>query len=414
MAECGCEEQKSGDAIKRALPLQGVVILDFTHVIAGPFATQILADLGATVIKIEGVAQNDSAREIGPFLNGQSHYYLTFNRNKKSIAIDLQSPKGQTIIWLLARKADVVVENFSPGVMDRLGFGRDEVISKFPNIIYCSISGFGQDGPLAQKRSYDLIGQAYSGVMTVNGEDGSAPLKVGIPIGDTASGLFSVIGILASLLRRKNDNRGELIDISMHDCLTTMLGNHAGYYLATGRQAPRTGSHHYVSYPNGAYRVSDGHIVLAVASDDMWLRFCKSFGLDDLANRPENVTIAQRSERRGHLDRIIAERLSQVSREKALELLDKAGIPCGPINNISEALSHPQTSFRKMVRQINHAVYGTFSTVCLPLGEDLFQQQPAAPPLKGEHTVALLREIGFSEAEVFQLEKEMIVMGSQQ
>ena len=397
------------EVVEKSLPLDGVTIVDFSHFIAGPFATQILADLGASVIKIENIKGGESGRYAAPSVGGQSHYFLSFNRNKQSVALNLKDPRGKEIALKLIKDADVVVENFAVGVMDRLGFGYDAMMKLNRDLIYCSVSGFGQSGPLAEKRSYDLIAQAYSGVMSVNGERDSPPLKVGIPIGDTTAGLFSAISILSALLQRKAGGVGKHLDISMYDGLLAMLANHGGHYLASGEQAEKWGSQHYISVPNGVFPVKGGFIAIAAVSDLHWQKLCVALGMTQFSNDPLYVDGPERAKNRDTLEVHLRDHLSQLTVADAVEILDQAEVPCGPVQSISEALEHPYTQARDMVLNLTHPVYGDARVTGSPLGPALVRKNSTAPPLLGENTKHILVELGYNQNEIAELMRDSVI-----
>jgi len=387
---------------KSLAPLQGIRVLDFTHVIAGPFTTQILGDLGAEVMKIEGIGSGDVGRDMSPMRNGQSHYFVAFNRNKRSIAIDLKSEAGKAVVNALLADTDVLVENFAPGVIGRLGFGYEAVKAINPAIVYCSVSGFGQTGPLANKRSLDVVAQAYSGIMSTNGTLDGPPLKVGVPIGDTASSLFATIGILAALYRRRSTGKGEYLDVSMYDSLLTLLANHGGYARATGAQPARAGSGHYFTVPYGTFEAADGEIVIAVMTDTNWARLCESLALSELGADPRLKTLSGRAE---HRERIYAELTPVLRQHSVASLIERFGqndVPCAPVNDIAEALQHPHTAARGMTLSMAHPQYGDVDATSLPL-RTLMREQHSAPPLRGEHTIEVLKELGMTEAAIAKL-----------
>jgi crotonobetainyl-CoA:carnitine CoA-transferase CaiB-like acyl-CoA transferase len=387
----------------RRAPLEGIRIVDFTHVIAGPFATQILGDLGASVTKIEGVVHGDVGREMAPATNGgQSHYFVAFNRNKRSVAIDLKSPEGREITMALLREADVVVENFAPGVIDRLGFGYDAVRTVNPGAVYCSISGFGQQGPLASKRSLDLVAQAYSGMMSTNGDPEQPPLKIGVPIGDTASALFAVIAIISALYRRRDTGTGEYLDVAMFDSLLSLLANHGGYYRATGSQPARSGSGHYFTVPYGTFDAADGRIVVAVMTDVAWRRLCLALGLDALAEDPRLATLAGRAEHRDQVYDALRPVLKRHTVAELIARLDEADVACAPVNDIGAALRHPHTAARNMTLAVRHPDYGELELTSLPIAS-VMRETHLAPPLRGEHTSAVLSELGLDDAAIAAL-----------
>lgn len=385
-----------------SLPLAGIKVVDLTHVIAGPYATQLLGDLGASVIKIEEVSKGDAGRSMGPFTAGQSHYFLAFNRNKRSLAIDLKTDEGKDVLKRVVSSADILVENFAPGALGRLGFGYEDVARFNPGIVYCSISGFGSSGPLSSRGYYDLIGQAYAGVMSTNGEPDGPPVKVGIPIGDTSGSYFGVIGILAALLARKQSGKGCLIDLSLYDCLLAGLANYGGYYLATGTQPQRTGSKHYYSVPYSAFPASDGHVVIGVFMDPQWQAFCQAMDLQSAAKDERFLTAGGRSKHRELVEGIVEDRLKSLTVAEVVKRLEAVKVPCGPVNDIAGALNHPHAHARNVVRTMRHEQYGEVRAIFPPLG-GMQRDVASPPPLLGEHGVEILKESGLSAAEIDRL-----------
>lgn len=401
--------QETNRQSRRPLPLDGVRIADFTHMVSGPLATQILGDMGASVDKVEAIDGGDIARKFAPYVNGMGHYFLSINRNKRSITVDLKSQEGQEIALALALKSDVVIENFAPGTMGRFGLGYDRLSKLKPDLIFCSISGFGQVGPLARKKSFDLVAQAYSGIMSTNGEPDSPPVKVGIPIADTGTGLVAAIAVLGAILKRNSSGLGSYIDLSMYDSVLSLLANHAGYYLASGRQAPKTGSHHYAVVPNGSFRTRDGHVVIAVTSDELWREFCEALSLDDLKDDPRFSTIDNRTANIHECREMVARRVETQTTAEILAQLEARNIPCGPVHTIGEALEHPAIAMRDMVYELEHAVYGRARAVGSPLGPSLVREKPEAPPLLGEHNAQILFDLGYDAKQIEALIRKGVV-----
>lgn len=383
--------------------LTGIKVADFTHVIAGPYTTQVLGDLGAAITKIEEPHHGDAGRHLAPFANGVSHYFTCFNRNKHSIALDLKRPEGIEVARRIIAEADVLVENFSPGAMERLGLGYDDVKAINPDIIYCSISGFGKTGPEKNRRYYDLIGQAYSGVMSTTGEPGGQPVKLGVPVGDTTGALFSVVAILAAINARRDTGRGQHIDISLQDCLLAVLANYSGYYFTTGKQPELVGSRHYFSVPYGAYRTSDGHVVLATSTDEQWQRFCKALELDALSTDPDLACREDRSDNREKIEAVVEAKFLSMTSRDVVARLDAAGIPASPLNDIGAALGSPQATARGMVREVTHPDYGMVRVVNSPLGAALTRPEIEAPPTLGQQTIGVLEELGYSDDQIGRL-----------
>lgn len=386
----------TGGSGAQALPLAGIRVADFTHVISGPFCAQILGDLGADVTKIEGTERGDVGRDITPAKNGQSHYFTAFNRNKRSIALDLKSVGGRQAALELVRQADVLIENFAPGVIDRLGFGYAAVKELNPAIVYCSISGFGQTGPLAKKRSLDLVAQAYSGMMSTNGMADGPPLRIGVPIGDTSASLFASIGILAALYRRRTTGAGEYLDIGMFDCLLSLLANYGGHVRTTGAQPERSGSLHYYTVPYGAFDAADGQVIIAAMTDTNWRQLCTALGLGALAGDARLATGPGRALHRDEIHAVLMPLLRRHTVTELVERLDAADVPCAPVNDIVAAMRLPHAQARGMHLDLAHPAYGALTATATPLGA-LTRRSNAAPPLRGEHTVAVLRELGLTE-----------------
>ena len=377
-------------------PLQGIRVVDFTHVISGPFASQTLGDLGACVIKIEGVEHGDVGREMGPEKNGQSHYFVAFNRNKRSIALNLKSDAGRKVALELLAQADVVIENFAPGAIGRLGLGYDVVKATNPSIVYCSISGFGQTGPLAQKRSFDLIAQAYSGIMSTNGEPDEAPVKVGVPIGDTASSLFAVIGILAALFERKNTGAGRFIDVAMYDSMAAMCFNAVANFNATGTSQSR-GAASWEETLTGRFKCSDGYVAVSLwgTVPERWVKLWALIGREDMIQhpkfdsghpgRPENAQIARP---------VIDKWLAITTRKDAVELLLDLGFSAGPVQTIAEVSNCEQLKAREAFFEIEDGLGGHIRTLGVPLKfSGMSLGRPSRAPRLGEHTDEILREI---------------------
>lgn len=337
-------------------PLEGIKILDLSWVLAGPFCTMVLNDLGAEVIKLERPNVGDLARGNGPFINGESSYFTSINRGKKSITVDLQKPEGKEIFYKLVKKVDVIVENFVPGTVKRLGIDYDTVKEINPRIVYASISGFGQDGPHAKYRALDVIIQAMGGIMSITGEKDGPPLKVGASIGDITAGLFTVIGILSSLFEREKSGLGQMLDISMLDCQMALQENAFMRYFATGEIPERLGTRHPVFTPFQAFETKDGYIVVAMVGGtrNQWPLFCAITGHLELMDDPRYETGADRTEHYAELEPIFNEIMKSKTTDEWLTILSEVGIPCGPINNIAQVAGSPQTAHRNMIVEVPH------------------------------------------------------------
>jgi crotonobetainyl-CoA:carnitine CoA-transferase CaiB-like acyl-CoA transferase len=383
-------------------PLAGVRVLDLSRILSGPFATMIFADLGADVIKLENTTTGDDTREWAPPYQGdQSAYFLSVNRNKRGVAVDLKTEQGRDIALRLAERADVVMENFRPGTADRLGLGYEQLSTVNPGLIYASISGFGQTGPYAAEPGYDAIAQALGGLMSVTGEADGEPVRVGNSVADLGAAMWAAIGILAALHSRHATGRGEWIDISLLDGQIASLTYLAGGYFASGDVPRRYGSAHPSIVPYQAMRTGDGHLMVAVGNDALWRRFAPLVGLAELVDDPRFATNPQRVANRTELiERIETALASKGSAEWAAELA-RAGIPAGAINSIDAALAHPQVQWRDMVLTTEHPTAGTLRMAGSPIKLSRYTATVRRPPpTLGEHTDEVLGELGYSAADI--------------
>lgn len=392
-----------------AQALSGIRVLDLSRVLAGPWATQALGDLGAEVIKIEKPGEGDDTRGWGPpwLADGEgnatreSAYFLAANRNKRSVTIDMARPEGQALIHALARESDVVVENFKVGGLKRYGLDYDSLAALNPRLIYCSITGFGQDGPEAGRAGYDFMIQGMSGLMSVTGSPETEPQKVGVALVDILTGLNATIAILAALEQRHRSGRGQRIDIALFDVAVASLANQALNFLVGGTAPRRLGNAHPNIVPYQAFETADGHLILAVGNDAQFARFCR---LADLAALAQDARYATNRERVAHRDTLvplIAEALKRQTTAEWLAMLDTAGIPAGPINTIAQAFAEPQALARGLAMSLPHPLGGTASGVRSPLRlADSPMDGATAPPLLGQHTDEVLTtRLGLSPAE---------------
>ena len=392
--------------------MDGVRIVDLSGYLAGPFCTMILGDMGAEVIKVEEPSKGDGSRRWGPpFINGESVYFMSVNRNKKSITLNLKNQVGVQILKKLVRKADVFVENYRAGTTRGLGIDYPQLSQLNPKLIYCSISGYGQEGPLSDKPAYDLTAQAMGGVMSLTGYEDGPPAKVGIAIGDLAGGLFATIGILAALRARTTTDNGQFIDISLMDSQVALLTFQAGNYLNTGEVPKRLGTAHPNIAPYQAFVAGDGsYFVIAVGNDSLWVSFCEATGLTHLVKDRRFATNPDRVSNREELARILTKHFSSEPAKHWLQLIDDAGVPCAPINTLNEVFDNEQTVYRKTVREIQHPKAGKVKVVGPAVRMTKTNPEISHyPPILGEHTKELLRELGYSTFEIDQMRSDGVI-----
>ena len=377
--------------------LDGIRVIDLTRVLTGPFCAMMLGDMGADVIKIERQESGDDTRQWGPpFVEEESAYFLSINRNKRSITLNLKSEEGQKILWELIESADVIVENFRPGTMAKFGFDYETVKARKPEMIYCSISGFGQEGPASGLTAYDLIVQGMSGVMTVTGPP-EMPTKFGVPVADLAAGMFGAYGIMGALFHRLRTGEGQFIDSSMFGGQVALLSYHAGIYLATGQVPTSTWNAHPIVGPYQTFRTKDSYVNIACGNDGIWQRFCEAMNLDEVAANP---TYADNGGRMANLAVLVEEIEAVFAASTSAEILDalgKAGVPAGPIHTIDEVFDHPQAEHYQLRQQVEHATLGQINQIGFPY---TFSETPPVirrpPPTLGQHTDEVLSELGYS------------------
>ena len=393
-------------------PLQGVTVLDLTRVLSGPYCTMLLADMGARVIKVERPGRGDDTRAWGPpFVAGESAYFLSINRNKESVTLDFKQPDGRALLDRLVARADVLVENFRPGTMRRLGLDYDALAARHPRLIYASISGFGQDGPKRDRPGYDAVVQAEGGLMSVTGSADGPPFRLGVAIADLVAGLLAAQGITLALYARERTGRGQRVDIGMLDGVAALLSYQAGIFFATGEAPPRMGNRHPTIVPYETFAASDGEFVLAVGNDDQFRRFCGIAGLAAVAADERFATNPGRVLHYTTLRPQLADALRRRTRAEWIDALTAAGVPCGSVRDVKEVLTDPHLEARRMIECVEHAAAGPIRVLGVPIK---LSGTPGgvrtAPPTLGQHTDRVLCEdAGATPADIERLRRSGVV-----
>ena len=390
--------------------LEGLKVIDLTRVLAGPFCTMMLADMGAEVIKIERPGTGDDSRAFGPYQEGESAYFMSINRGKKSITLDLKSAEGKDIFLKLVKDADILVENFKPGVMEKLGFSYEKLSQINPKLIYAASSGFGQTGPYSKRPAYDLIIQGMGGLMSITGPGAGQPTKVGSSVADIFAGVFSTIGILGALNKRHHTGRGQMVDVAMLDCMVSILENAVARYTTTGTDPVPIGNTHPSIAPFTSVTTSDGFINIACGNDTLWQRLCEIIELPELFESEEYKTNAQRSENMPDILPKLNEAMAKQPSKYWLEKLEEGKVPAGPINSISQVLSDPQVIARNMLVDLVHPVAGNTQVPGTPIK---FSETPSeitkAAPVLGAHSNDILTDLGYSEKEISRLKEKGVL-----
>lgn len=384
------------------LPLEGIRVVDLTRVMTGPFCTMMLGDMGADVIKVEIPATGDDTRAWGPpFIDGEAAYFLSVNRNKRSITLDLKSELGKEALWRMIESADVLVENFSPGTIARLGFGYEAVHARNPKLVFASISGFGQTGPSAERTAYDLIVQGMSGMMSITGEKGGRPTKTGPPVADIAAGMFAAFAVASALYGREQTGEGTYIDVSMLGGQVALLTYHATSYFTTGKIPTAQGNAHAIIVPYDTFPTADGFVNIAVGNDRLWQKFCDALGMPDAAANPDFASNAARNANKQAVYAAIEDALGRHSTADVVERLDKAGVPSGPIYDLAQVFDDPQSVHSGMRQSMTHSKVGEIGVPGFPyqVGREPLQVRHAAPML-GEQSADILAELGYSDEEI--------------
>ena len=390
-------------------PLSGLTVLDLTRVLSGPYCTMLLADMGARVIKVEQPGKGDDTRAWGPpFLQGESAYFLSINRNKESVTLDFKKPDGREILEQLVAMADVLIENFRPGTLTKLGLDYSAVSARHPRLVYCSISGFGHTGPRAAEPGYDAVMQAEGGLMSITGAADGPPFRLGVAIADIVSGMFAAQGVTAALLARTTTGKGQNVDIAMLDSVAALLTYQAGIYFATGAPPARMGNRHPTIVPYETFAASDGEFVLAVGNDDQWRRFC---AVAEIALEDRFATNRQRVTSYNELRPILGTRLRSQPRAHWIERLTAAGVPCGSVRDLGELFADPQVAARQMIASVDHSLVRPLRVLGTPLKlSDTPPSIRTAPPTLGQHTDAVLTgDLGLASNRVADLRAKGVI-----
>ncbi|MGH2357824.1 MAG: CaiB/BaiF CoA transferase family protein [Candidatus Limnocylindria bacterium] len=392
-------------------PLKGVRVLDLTRVLAGPFCSMILGDMGAEVIKVEEPGKGDDTRSWPPFASGESTYFMSVNRNKKSLTLNLKADEGRDLLKRLARKSDVVLENFRTGTMDKLGLGYKTLARLNPRLVYCAISGFGESGPESHRAGYDLVVQAESGLMDITGFEGGEPVKVGTSIADLVAGMSAAHGVTLALLARHRTHRGQKVEISMLDAMAALLTYQAGIYFGTGQRPSRRGNKHPSIVPYEVFKASDAYLTLGVANDSLWARCCTAMERPELTTDPRYATVASRVQHRETLVPLLNEILGARSADDWMKRFEAAGVPAGRIRTVAEVCQSEHLKTRGMVVTLPHPKAGRLTVMGVPIRLHGTPGKAAvAPPLLGQHTEAVLKSVlGMTRPQVARLRAAGVV-----
>jgi len=392
-------------------PLKGLKILDLTRVLAGPYCTMILGDLGADIIKVEIPGKGDDSRHFGPYIKDESAYFMSLNRNKRSITMNLKHEDGKTLLKDLVKEVDVIVENYRPGTMEKLGLGYDVLKELNPKLIYAAASGFGHSGPYSKRPAYDGVVQAMGGIMSITGPKGGKPTRVGPSIGDIAAGMFTTIGILAALTNRNETGKGQKVDVAMLDCQVAMLENAIARYVVTNEPPKPAGNRHTSIVPFEPFESADGEIVIAVGNDAIWKRFCSVSDLDDIVEDERFAVNPKRNENYDVLRPLIAEKIKLKTTAEWQDIYNDNGVPNGPINSVDMVMEDEQVKAREMIVEVEHPVAGKLKMPGVPVKlSDTPGGVRTPAPLLGQHSREILKEVlNKDDAEIDKLIEDKVI-----
>jgi CoA:oxalate CoA-transferase len=392
------------------MPLTGVRVVDLTRIISGPFCTMLLADMGAEVVKVEPPEGGDPLRVQGHVRDGLSWYFANFNRNKKSVALDLYAPEGREVLSELIRRADVLVDNFRPGVLAKMSFTEARLHELNPRLLQASVTGFGEDGPYAERPAFDFIAQAMSGLMMANGRAEDPPMRVATPLSDLVAGLYAAFGIVAALHGRMQTGKGQKVGSSLLSGLVSFSAYLASNYFATGKMAERSGNDHPIAAPYGLFRTKDGHIGIAPSTEAVFHRLVDALGMPELKEDPDLQGNARRVRQRERLNRLVQDKLLTDTSQSWIERLNDAGVPCGPILDISQVFEDPQIRSQEMAIDVPHPGYGIVRMLGFPVKLSATPCRARLPaPRLGEHTREMLESIGFDAVRIAALQDKKVI-----
>ncbi|MDR3565025.1 MAG: CoA transferase [Negativicutes bacterium] len=392
-------------------PLEGIVVLDLTRVLAGPYAAMMLSDFGANVIKLEAPKGGDDSRAFGPFIGKESVYFMSLNRGKRSMTLNLKEEKAQELFKAMVEKADVVLENYRPGTMEKFGLGYEELKKINPKLIYTACSGFGHTGPYSERPAYDVIVQGMGGIMSITGQENGEPTRVGASVGDITAGLFAAFGTMTALYNREVTGIGQKVDVSMLDCQVAILENAIARYVSSGVVPKPIGNRHPSITPFEAFKAKDGYVIIAVGNDRLWATFCNLIGKPEMITDERFVSNPKRTENQKSLKAILDTVFPNKTVDEWLEILEKAGIPNGPINTIDRVVNDVQVKSRDMIIETDHPIAGKVKMPGIPIKMSETPGSVESPaPLLGQHTEEILHEIlGFTAEEVAELRSKNVL-----
>ncbi|MGW9100411.1 CaiB/BaiF CoA transferase family protein [Priestia megaterium] len=392
-------------------PLEGIKVVELSRTLAGPFCSMQLADMGADVIKVEQPKIGDETRNyIPPEINGESCFFISLNKNKKGITLNLKTEEGQRIVKQLVADADVLIENFRNGTMEKFGLGYDVLKEINPRLVYCAVSGFGRTGPMKDEPAYDLILQGFGGLMSVTGEAGRAPVKVGFSIVDMATGLYASLGVVLALFARERTGKGQYVESSLLDTIVSLTNYLGQGVLATGKVPGPLGSAHHNLVPYQAFETKDGYVIIAVPNDGLWRKMCDALELQELKDHPKYAENVNRVANREELVEILTKFTKSKDSLEIIERLKRAGVPSGPIQDLAQVLAHPQVQNRELIQEVEHPTIGQLKILGIPIKlSDTPGSVRKAPPLLSENTDEVLTHLGYSSEDIADLKEKEII-----